>query len=116
MVLVSDLVGSANGFEPLSALTVDAVVHVDGFSTVENETVSLVHGSSFRFNQSHADVPLPLHLVQFLRAVWSVGVNVVEPTFDPARQVPYPCKIISQSFRKYPCMLGRYRRCHTTCT
>lgn len=85
VILVSDLVGSADRFQALYAFALFTDVNVDISSHIQDEAVSFVHRSYGRADLLHPDISLSLDLEQPL--LERVPVDVGEARTDSPRQV-----------------------------
>lgn len=86
MVLVPDLIGHADGFQPFRARSARSHVYVDAGTRVQDEAIALVHGRHHRFYLPHPDVTLALDLIELLLAR-RVDLRVMKPGIYAARLV-----------------------------
>lgn len=89
VILVADLIGCADGLEPLGPRGLGTSVDVDVLADVQDEAVALVHGRDIGLHLAHTHVAFALHLEESL--LHCVTVNVVEPAGHAAVHVADAC-------------------------
>lgn len=80
MVLISNLAGSIDRFEPFNAFALFTNIDKNGLSVVQNEAVSVVHGLDGHIDLSDSDVSGAFDLEQSLYK--SILVDVAEAGLD----------------------------------
>lgn len=100
MILISDLIGSADGFQFFDTLWTWTDIDIDVPVIFENETIAFVHIRYGQTNLTNANIALSFDLEQTLLSA-IIGGDMVETTSNTASHISNTVSEVAQKFGRF---------------